>query len=255
MAPRNLFTEMHGNALRALERGSFLGPRAARAELGPWLLVDADAGYEFLNVAALRQRPRSYGPAVAQARGWFEQRGIGYRFLLAERDQQGMVDYLVGVGFRVEHRLPAMLLHPLPATGPVADQLEICEVVAGRLAAEYGGIGGDEQGLDQELMRAFAEVAIDSPDFVPLLGRVDGVPVATSLALLTGDMVGVYNVNVVAPLRRRGLGAAMTWAAVEAGRRRGAHAAFLEATRQSFRLYRRLGFQTRFHYIQLAPPL
>jgi GNAT superfamily N-acetyltransferase len=218
------------------------------------LLVDADTGHDFLNVAALRAAPGPAREAVDQACGWFAVRRVGFRFLLAEPEHPEVAAHLIDRGWQLEHRLPAMLLHPLPDRGPTPAALQIEVVEAGAGVADYGGIGGDEQGLDRELMRAFAEVAVSGSEFVPLLGRVDGVPVATSLALITGSMVGVYNVNVVEPLRRRGLGSAMTWAAIEAGRARGGEAAFLEATRASYPLYRRLGFRTRFHYLQLAPP-
>jgi hypothetical protein len=41
-ATSDLSRWMHTNAVAALGRGATLGPRATRAELGPWLLVDAD---------------------------------------------------------------------------------------------------------------------------------------------------------------------------------------------------------------------
>jgi GNAT superfamily N-acetyltransferase len=244
---------MHENALRALQRSSSLGPNAAQSEVGPWLLVDADSSYSFLNVAALRSSVGNVADAAAQARQWFAARGVDYRFLLDHNVDRALIDYLVETGCRVEHGLPAMLLDPIPSAAPTLAELEIVVVTPGQVAREYGAIGGQEQGLDRSLMMAIAEAVVVNPDFVALLARIDGTAVATSLALVTGDMVGIYNVNVVAPRRRRGLGTAMTWAAARVGYDNGCRAAFLEATPQSYGLYQRMGFRTQYHYLQLAP--
>ena len=253
MTAASLRRAMHENALRALQRSSSLGPRATQIEVGPWLLVDADSSYTFLNVAALRCPVDDVAVAAAQARQWFAARGVDYRFLLDHSADGELVDYLVETGCRVEHGLPAMLLDPIPVAGPTVADLEIVRVTPGALAREYGGIGGEEQGLDRALMVAIADAAAVDADFVALLGRIESEPVATSLALVTGDIVGIYNVNVVAPRRRRGLGSAMTWAAARVGQERGCLAAFLESTPQSHGLYQRMGFRTQYHYLQLAP--
>ena len=85
-----------------------------------------------------------------------------------------------------------------------------------------------------------------------LLGTVNGEPVATSLALVTGATVGVYNVHVDPAYRRRGFGAAITWAAVEAGLRDNAELAWIGASPIGVRLYEQLGFRTEYTCVELG---
>ncbi len=248
----DLRAAMHANALAALRQGSRIGRRADVAEIEPWLLIDADADREFLNVAVPTVEVVDPVAAVDGAEAWFAGRGPGFCYLLREDRDAGVVALLGARGHTVQHRLPAMLMAPLAPAEPWPRGLEVDEVTGAAELEEYAGLGGSEQGLDRPLMRAIAGLAFGAPGFLLLVGRVGGVPVATSLALLRGPVVGVYNVNVTPGMRGRGLGTAMTWAAIERGRRAGAEAAFLELTPASHRLYERMGFRWQYAYLQVA---
>jgi GNAT superfamily N-acetyltransferase len=78
-----------------------------------------------------------------------------------------------------------------------------------------------------------------------LLGRLDGRPVATASALLAGGIVGIFDVATVPAARGRGIGTAMTLAALEVGRSAGYEIAFLQPSAMGRRLYERLGFRQR----------
>jgi GNAT superfamily N-acetyltransferase len=252
-ATSDLSRWMHANAVAALGRGATLGPRAARAELGPWLLVDADTHLSFFNVAVVIGTIDDPVAAVAQARTWFARRGADFCFLLRDREDRAAIEYLLAAGSRVEHDLPALLRHPLAPPPPAPDDLVIQPVDTQAQLAEYAGIGGDEQGIDRSVMTRIAATAFATPGFRLLVGRWRGQAVATSLALVSGPLVGIYNVNVVPSARRRGFGAAMTWAAIDHGRGQGCRAAFLESTPMSHKLYERMGFRVQYHYVQMSP--
>ena len=76
-----------------------------------------------------------------------------------------------------------------------------------------------------------------------LLGRLDGRPVATASVLLDGGIAGVYDVSTVPGARRRGIGTALTVAALQLGRADGYEIAFLQPSAMGRRLYERLGFR------------
>jgi len=76
-----------------------------------------------------------------------------------------------------------------------------------------------------------------------LVGRFDGVPVASSMAFVGGGAVGLYGVGTAPDYRGRGFGGAITAAAAEWGRGRGERFAILHSTEMGERVYRRLGFQ------------
>ena len=150
---------------------------------------------------------------------------------------------------------PALGLAPIPARPPVPDGLVI-ELV------------GDTAGIDVhhdltcrafdmpiEMVRALvSERTLAHPFTKILVGRVDGVPVATSVVCTSGTTAGIYNVGTPPEHRRRGYGEALTWAAVEAGMRLGADHSILQASPSGRPVYERMGFVHLGDYIQLEGP-
>jgi GNAT superfamily N-acetyltransferase len=71
---------------------------------------------------------------------------------------------------------------------------------------------------------------------------VDGEPVATSSLLLRGALAGIYHVVTLPAARGRGIGAAITAAAMRYARDAGARTAALQASAMGLSVYRALGF-------------
>ena len=86
-----------------------------------------------------------------------------------------------------------------------------------------------------------------------LVGLVDGSPACTSAYVMSGDQIGVYWVATLEKYRRRGLGAAVTWAAIAAGRGSGGTWASLGASELGRPVYERMGFETRSEYVKFEP--
>jgi ribosomal protein S18 acetylase RimI-like enzyme len=107
-------------------------------------------------------------------------------------------------------------------------------------AAVGFGVSAPYQRPIAELFR-FAVTQAGSPARM-FLAFLDGRPVATALSSLAGDTVGIYNVATVPDARGRGIGGAVTLAAVLDGRTRGARVAVLESSPMGQPVYRRLGF-------------
>lgn len=133
------------------------------------------------------------------------------------------------------------------ADAPPVDGLEIRRV-------------GSWQDLDTYL-GVFAPILSPSPAFTDLfsraarriglaedapeehfLGVLHGEPVATASLVTAGGAAGVYNVTTVEVARGRGIGAAMTVAAVRHGAERGFTLATLQASALGRPVYERLGF-------------
>jgi GNAT superfamily N-acetyltransferase len=77
------------------------------------------------------------------------------------------------------------------------------------------------------------------------LGRLDGGPVATATLFLGAGVAGVYFVFTVEGARRRGIGAAVTVAALRGARRLGYGLGVLGSSEMGYGVYRRLGFAER----------
>lgn len=92
----------------------------------------------------------------------------------------------------------------------------------------------------------FASLGLDA--HLPLchyLGSLDGKPVATTSLFLGAGVAGIYSVGTIPALRRQGIGAAMTLAALRDARTSGYHIGVLHAEPMAVSLYRHLGFQER----------
>jgi hypothetical protein len=95
---------------------------------------------------------------------------------------------------------------------------------------------------------------IEDPAVSLLVGHSDGMPVAMSMSVLTGDVVGIYNVGTVQAARRRGYGWAMTLAAIMSGVRDGSKFAALQSSEMGFPIYAPHGFRTLFDYRRFGDP-
>jgi GNAT superfamily N-acetyltransferase len=82
------------------------------------------------------------------------------------------------------------------------------------------------------------------PDIALFAGYVDGRPVACSALYRVGEIAEIGAVGTMPAYRNRGIGAAMTWAAIAEGAARGCTTAALRASHMGFPVYRRMGFQT-----------
>ena len=99
-------------------------------------------------------------------------------------------------------------------------------VEAGWVGEAYRRIGFDDEGP----LRHF-------------LGRLDGEPVATSTLFLGAGVAGVYFVFTVEGARRRGVGAAITLAALKEAGNLGYDTGVLGSSPMGYRVYRGLGFE------------
>ena len=81
------------------------------------------------------------------------------------------------------------------------------------------------------------------PAVAPFVGRLDGYAVGTSLAIRSDTASGVYNVVTLERARRRGVGTALTWAAVAAGKAWGRDTIVLQSSAMAESMYRAMGFR------------
>jgi GNAT superfamily N-acetyltransferase len=87
-----------------------------------------------------------------------------------------------------------------------------------------------------------ARSVMDHPSMRAYVAEVDGEVVATSFGVLVADQVGIFNIAVPPPHRRRGYGRAATAAVMRDAYRDGARTAFLHASELGTPLYLDMGF-------------
>ena len=118
-------------------------------------------------------------------------------------------------------------------------------------------VAGAGFGMPDDLAAGFADLfarIADAPAVASrmLLARLHGRPVATALAVANGEAVVIYNVATLPDARGRGIGGAITLAALREGQSRGATLGVLESSEIGYGVYRRLGFRDAGRYRILA---
>lgn len=168
---------------------------------------------------------------------------------------------LLAAGLRFEGTAPAMAmdLEALPRDEALPAGLEIIPVrdavtlrdFVGVLAAEMGvpeGSANPAAAHHAALLQAIAPTLASGTVPLRYLGLLDGRPVATSRISIGGGSAGLYAVATLPDVRGRGIGRALTLAALEAGRTLGYRIGVLQASSDGLPVYRRIGFRTMFTY-------
>jgi GNAT superfamily N-acetyltransferase len=190
---------------------------------------------------------RRIGAAVAYVRS----RGVPFSWWVMPDDQPPDVPArLVAHGFAPEGERPGMALDlaRLGAEPPAPEGLAIEEVTDVEGLGEHTRLVAIGFGLPVELETAFRTLLQGLP-FGPgsslryFLARERGEPVGTSLACLSERAAGIFNVITAPEARDKGVGAAVTHAALRAAREGGHRIAVLESSTMGYNVYRRLGFE------------
>ncbi len=138
-------------------------------------------------------------------------------------------------------RLPCFALEPRGVPDPPAE-LAILRVDSSNIDAFWQAT---EEGF--EMPRSLVEVMyptsiLGEQSVRAFVGSLDGKPVATSLAVRTGDTVGIYSVATAPEARGRGIGTAMTWHLLRDADP-GWTLAVLQASDMGRPIYERMGFR------------
>ncbi|MFF0173412.1 GNAT family N-acetyltransferase [Micromonospora profundi] len=157
----------------------------------------------------------------------------------------GTADALISLGATEITRMPIM-------TAPIAEATDAAPPAGLRITettdltafvsayARVSGIAPQDVPATIEREKAFA----GDGTVIRLAGRLDDDRiVATAVAWLSRGVVKLYFVGTQPEQRRRGIGAAMTRAALDVARERGAHTAGLTSSPMGEPVYRRLGFR------------
>jgi GNAT superfamily N-acetyltransferase len=188
---------------------------------------------------------------LAEALEWVRERRVPYRVWIAD----GLVGDLGAVARRAGLEpdpvpYPNMVLHPVPE--PPSPSVGVTVAQVGRDEFVDTSV---ELGMTRDLAEAiYSPGFADDPDIRLFVGRLDGMRAGYSVAIRSGDVSGVYNVGVARAARRRGVGTAVTWAAVAAGRAWRCKTAVLQSTEMAFSMYQAMGFRTVVSYAVFREP-
>jgi hypothetical protein len=192
---------------------------------------------------------------VAEAVDFMDRRSVPWLLWVREGVDDALLDAGRRAGLRDAGGPPGMVLPSIgrvPAR-PVGFEVEVVEGPSGADVFREVTAAGFE--MPMELVRQFiAAETFAAPEIVAVVGSVEGIAVSAALACTSGTTVGIYNVATLTEHRRCGYGAAITWAAIEAGAARGGDHAALQASELGAPVYRAMGFVDIGRYVQLEGP-
>ena len=205
-----------------------------------------------------------FEPATAVARiddvvDWFGRRKVPFVWRLGPPDQPAdLQDRLLAKGFTLDpDELPGMvaaLVDLPPVELPDGAVIELVRDATGFrewLDVMVAGFGMPPQIGDAYV--AFGSLGFGNElTWRAFLARADGRPVATAFGVFAGDGIDITNVATLPEERGRGLGRAVTLAAMHLGAEAGARVAVLQSTEMGHGVYQRLGFEDFGRYRVLA---
>ena len=190
--------------------------------------------------------------ALAASLAWVAARNVPFRVWVAEKLAAGLAEVHTSYGLEPAASLyPGMVLHPIPDAPALSAGVSVVSILEPNLDEFIGVL--EESGLSSELaLRLISPSFAADPDVQLFVGRLDGKPVGTSIAIRSQDASGVYNVGTLPGARRRGVGGAVTWAAVGAGRDWGCDTIVLQSSVMGLSMYVDMGFRTVAPYVVFA---
>ena len=207
------------------------------------------------NRAFLKQPEGDLPATIARAEAHFARLAQPFYFTVRSDWQERCDPALREAGYEPKGAAPAMVLDPARDDATPPADLEITRVSSPEELSSYQETAFAGFGLPTQLGPLFlTETLLTSPGVELYLGRVDGAPVTTSMLVPSHGVAGVYWVATLESHRGRGLGEALTWAAVRGGIAQGCRLASLQASEMGESVYKRMGFRTVVEYVKYGPP-
>lgn len=142
-------------------------------------------------------------------------------------------------------------LTEIPANDTAASITEVTDADA---LEQFTQVFAEVFGMPGTLSKqANPESMLEDPDIELFVGRIDEQAVACGQLVKTDDVAGVYSIGVTEEFRRRGLGEAMTWKTLRAGREAGCEVGALQSSEMAHSLYQKMGFETVTNYHHYEP--
>lgn len=191
---------------------------------------------------------------VAAAASFYGDAGLPYVVYFRDAVCPGLADACGRAGLIEYFQPPLMVMDPIADAPEPPPGLEISVVDDATAPAHLAVLAEAFEAPVELIQRAFSATLASTPGFTAFLGTLDGVPVSTSAASIQGGVAGVYNVATIPSARGKGIGAALTWAAVRAGAAAGETTSILQSSKEGQPVYTRMGFATPARYRQFEGP-
>ncbi len=191
----------------------------------------------------------SPNPHLNEAVEHFESRGVPFRLRVRDDINGVTEDVVVAAGFERRGGIPCLVLNSLPTPPRSLPGLEIRGVTDADTLRDHVTVVASGFDWSVSLLgQVFTKALMADPSWRGYIGYEDRQPVAAAQLIVTDKVAGIYYVATLQERRRRGLGAAMTWWALNDGAAAGCDMASLQASPMGSSIYERMGFETVSYY-------
>jgi GNAT superfamily N-acetyltransferase len=216
------------------------------------MLCGSPHGSEFTNMLVVVGRGRA--SAIRRALDeTFRAAGLACSVWTRAHADGALENELRHGGFEQLVTVPAMVLSNEVEDRPAPSELELRPVTDDAGRRDYLGVmvpAWGVYGIDAESTASHFQTveSLVGPMKTAFIAYRDGAAVAGAIVYLSHEVAGIGWVGTVPEACGRGYGAAVTWAVVREGRRRGARLCNLQASPLGASVYRRMGFTTPTEY-------
>lgn len=240
-------------------------PGGELARTDDLLLTSSGVRFRAINAAAVADlAPATASRRIDEAIDWLSVRSDRWRWLVGPTSRPSNLGArLLAAGLSRISDSPGMALDlgAWEVGAPMPEGVTIDLVVDEPGLGRWRDVQRRGLGLDDESTEAWW-VAHRRPGFDPALplrnwvASLDGAPAAAAAMFIGAGVAGIYNVCTVPEARGRGIGTAVTVAALDAAAQQGLPMSVLGASEMGYPVYRRLGFRevSRLRSYALEPP-
>ncbi|WP_223168180.1 GNAT family N-acetyltransferase [Nonomuraea sp. SYSU D8015] len=237
-------------------RDYWLGWGRADRSAGDLTLYRSSVSHPQLNGVLRVGHGQSLDAVVAEAEGRL--RGVPWMWWVGPDSRSDLADHLLATGATEIGTMPVMAARVDRAISvDTPPELEIEQVAGPDSLREWVTAYAPSFGVAPDQVHHVIRAEDNRPDqsngLVRFAGRWNGRLVGTSALLDRHGVAGIYVVTTAAEYRRRGIGTALTAAALREARERGLRVATLQASPDGAPVYHRMGFETVAGYRMFTP--
>lgn len=249
---RDFVDDVNDNLQAFIVRLADLVPDGAVRQFGPIRAATCGVEYPVYNrILAFEPPPRE---KLAAAVAWLDERDLPFFVTMTETVADAVDDVVADLGLELADEDPGMVLASLDEIPPRETAAEFSEVTDTDELKDFITAATAVFDIPGDVGRQLTPDAILDVETIRLfIGRVDGQAVATGRFVQTDDVCGVYAISVNEGFRRQGIGEAMTWEILRAGRETGCQVGVLQSSEMAYSLYQRMGFETVVTYQHFEP--
>lgn len=248
---RDLATDANENLRRAFVTLAEETPSGETRQFGPLAAPSAGLPVPIFNRVFVFESPPV--EELSAAVDWMAEREVPFWVTVAEPAVEDVTDHLADLNLVKAGEQPGMAMTPLDEISPQNSAAEIAEVTDPDELDDFSRVASAVFGTPLDVAEQVYQVALVGDEKRLFLGSVDGTPAACGLSIQSGDVAGVYTIGVVEQFRGRGIGEAMSWEVLRAGREAGCRVGVLQSSEMAYPLYKKMGFETVVTYHNFEP--